>query len=168
MRKVFLSLAILLTAGIFSLNCFAQEKKICYVDIFKVFNDYQKTKNYEKDLEGKRKKQEAKLEKKKEAIDSMQSKISLLKEDRQEKEREKIIDAQVDYKKLERQIVLDLKKERDEKMKEIVEDINKVIERFAKNKGYDLIVSKNTVLYGNEAMDMTSQILAVANKEYGK
>ena len=55
-----------------------------------------------------------------------------------------------------------------EKMKEIVEDIDKIVEEYAKQNGFNLVVNSNAILYGEETMDITSQILKISNKKYRK
>ena len=54
MKKVLLSLLMLGILGSFSSNLWAKDLKIGYVDIFKIFNEYEKTKEYDKILEGKK------------------------------------------------------------------------------------------------------------------
>ena len=96
----------------------------------------------------------------------MQNKLSLLKDQEQQKQREKITEAINDYRETERKIYLDLKKERDEKMKEIIEDINKIIRNYAEENGFDVIVNENAILYGSKNMDITEDILKLVNKKY--
>jgi Skp family chaperone for outer membrane proteins len=163
---IFVSLSVFLVFLPF--NLFPQEIKIGYVDIFEVFNEYKKTKDYDGELEARKKAEEKKLDKKKEEIEKMQDKLSLLKEDEQDKEKEKITDYLKEYRELERQIFTDLKKERDEKMKEIVEDIDKVIKEYAIREGLDLVINENAILYGSKGMDITSEILRQVNEKYKK
>ena len=167
MRKHLISL--LLVVGLVCPSlCSGEDLKIGYVDIFQIFNEYDKTKDYDKVLEGERDKKEAELEKKKEEIKKMQDKLSLLKETEQDKERDKITQAATEYRDLEREALLDLKKKRDDKMKEIVEDINKVIEVYAQKSEFDLILNKSAVLYGEGGADVTDQILKIVNAKYKK
>ncbi|MCP4652746.1 MAG: OmpH family outer membrane protein [Candidatus Omnitrophica bacterium] len=166
MKKILFCLVTLAVA--LSSVSFAKDLKIGYVDVFAVFNEYTKTKDYEAILAKKKEVEEGKLNKRKEKIEKLQNKLTLLKEEEREKEEEKIIDAAREYRKMEKKVVTDLKKERDEKMKEIIEDINKIIEKYAQKGGYDIIVNKTSVLYGQKTMDMTAQILKQANKKYKK
>jgi outer membrane protein len=167
-KKYIIFLISLGTLFSFSLNCFGKELKIGYVDIFKVFNEYEKTKDYDKMLEEKKEKEEKKLDKKKEEIEKLQDKLALLKKEEQDKQRVAIAQAVKEYRQLEREILTDLKKERDEKMKEIIDDINKVIKEYAKKEGFDLIINENAILYGEEVMDITSEILRIVNQRYKK
>jgi len=152
----------------FSSTCFSKDLKIGYVDIFKVFNDYEKTKEYDEKLEAKKNVAEKKLEKKKGTIEKLQGKLELLKEGEKAKEEEKLSKELKEYRGLEREAFTDIKKERDEKMKDIVEDIDGIVKDYAKKNGFDLIVNSNVVLYGAKAMDATKQILKISNKQYKK
>ena len=170
-RKMKKILTVLVVVGLlvaFGTPAFAQDLKLAYVDLFEIFNEYEKTKSYDKVLEGKKSKEEDKLESKKKQIEKIQSKTSLLKEEEQLKERETIVKAVEEYRQLERDIFTDLKKQRDEKMKEILEDITKVIEDYAKKNGFDMILHKNAVLFGSSAMDVTDQVLKLVNDKYKK
>ena len=152
----------------FSFACFAEELKVGFVDVFEVFNDYEKTKDYDEKLEVKKEKAEKQLDKKKEEIEKLQGKLSLLKEKEKAKEEEQISQKIEEYRELERKSFTDIKKDRDESMKAIVEDIDKIVAAYAKENGYDLILNENVVLYGNKSMDITSDILKISNKKYKK
>ena len=166
MKKILGCLLVVAMTMSFSPVCFAKDMKIGYVDIFKVFNDYEKTKEYDEKLEAKKDVAEKKLEKKKEAIMKFQGKLDLLKEGEKAKEEEKLSKELKEYRDLEREAFTDIRKERDEKMKDIVEDIDKIIKDYAKKNGFNLIINSNAVLYGAKAMDVTDEILKISNKKY--
>jgi len=168
MKKFVSFLIVLGVASSFCFSGFCEDLKIGYVDIFEVFNDYKKTKEYDKTLEGKKEKAEKQLNAKKGTIEKMQKKLSILKEEEKAKEQEKIAKEVKQFQELERKSFIDIKKARDDKMKEIVEDINKVIEDYAKKNGFSLVVNENAVLYGEKVMDITADILKIANKTYAK
>ena len=165
MRKIgtlLLALGLLVSFCGFAL---AKEAKIAYVDFFKVFNEYSKTKDYDSKLEKKKNVVEKKLDAKKSEIEKIQNKLTLLNDKDKEEEQQKIVKEVQEYRSLERESLIDIRKERDEKMKEIVEDINAVIEKYAKDKGFTLVVNRNAVLYGDKVMDITSDILNLSNKK---
>ncbi len=166
MKKIFGCLLVFAVIMSFSSTCFSKDLKIGYVDIFKVFNDYEKTKDYDKKLEKKKNDVEKNLEAKKTVIEKLQNKMSLLKENKKAKEEEKLKKEIQEYREVEREAFTDIKKERDEKMKNIVEDIDKIIEDYAKKNDFDLVVNSNAILYGAKTMDITSQILKISNKKY--
>ncbi len=166
MKRV--TLLIFIFSLILSLDSFSQNLKVGYIDVFKVFREYKKTKDYDKILEDKKKSKEKELEKKRNEIKKMQDRLDLLKEEEQKKEREKISKAAQDYREQERQVILDLKKERDEKMEEIVKDIEKVVKEYAIKNNFDLILNKGAIVYGNEGIDLTETILKLINQRYKK
>ncbi len=94
----------------------------------------------------------------------MQDKLALLSEKEQAKEREKIREAITTYRELENKIFTELKAESDGKMKEVLEDINKTIEKYAKDKKYDLILNRGAVIYGSDKIDVTEAVSKILNK----
>lgn len=168
MRRLYICLGTFTMAFFLCFASSAKELKMGYVDFFKVYNDYEKTKDYEKKLEEKKSIEEKKLDGKKSEIETMQNKQNLLKDEEKEKAKEQMMSALKGYKELEWQIFTDLKKERDEKRKELIEDITTVIEEYAKNNGFDLILYENAILYGQKTMDITSGIATLVNQRYKK
>ena len=168
MRRIIGCLLVLTIMMSFSSTCFSQDLKIGYVDIFKVFNDYEKTKEYDINLEKRKEEAEKKLEEKKETIEKLQGKLDLLKEGEKAKEEEKLNKELKEYRDLEREAFTDIRKERDEKMKDVVEDIDGIVKDYAKKNNFDLIVNSNAVLYGAKTMDVTDEILNISNKKYKK
>jgi outer membrane protein len=166
MRKLFVFIAIL--GLIVPFTSFSQEIKIGYVNALEVYDKYTKTEDYDKVLEEKRIKEEEKLLKKKDEIEKMQSKLSLLKEDEQKKKQEEIAVAVNEFRTLEREIYIDLKKERDERMQELFEDINVVIKDYAQKNNFTLVLNETIVLYGQDTMDVTEDILNLMNEGYKK
>jgi len=165
MKKFLVFLIALGVMTSFTFTSFSKDLKIGYVDIFKVFNEYNKTKEYDKILDERKQKAEKQLEEKKSTLEKMQKKLSVIKEEEKDKEQAKIAKVVEEYRELERTAFIDIKKARDEKMKEIIEDINKIIDDYAKKNSFNLVVNENAVLYGDKVMDITSDILKIANKK---
>lgn len=152
----------------FAGNTFAKELKIGCVDAIEVFNEYEKTKDYDKVLESKKTDKEKKLESKGAELEKLQNKISVLKKEEQVKEKGNLEKTQKEFLELKRQAFIDLKKDRDEKMQEIIEDINKVIKDYAIKNGYDLMLYKSAVVYNDKTFDVTAEILKLVNGKYTK
>jgi len=167
MKKVIVGLV---AAGLlfsFSGVSFAKELKIGYVDVFKVFDEYNKTKEYDKTLEEKKTAEEKKLEGKRQEIEAIQKKIDVLKDKEQEKEKAKLAEEMKAYRDMEKDSFVNLKKERDDKMKEIIDDIDKIIKDYAARNGYDFILNENTILYGDKNLSLTAEILKIVNEKGG-
>ncbi|MCF7869798.1 MAG: OmpH family outer membrane protein [Candidatus Omnitrophica bacterium] len=150
----------------FSASSFAKDLKIGYVDTIEVFNEYQRTKEEDKQLEAKKEKAKESLETREKEIQKIQSKLEVLKEDKQEAERAKLQEKMKEYRDIRQKEFTDIKKERDEMMKDIIEDIDQTIKDYAESNNYDLVVNGNSVLYGLESNDLTDKILTIINKKY--
>jgi outer membrane protein len=163
-----IAITALALAGACWQGAFAKEIKIGYVNFMQVYNEYQKTKDYDVKLEGKKAEVEKNLNAKKEKIEELRNKLNVLNEKEQAKEKEKVEKEIQGFRELERKAFIDIKKERDEKMKEIFEDVSVVVQDYAKKKGYDLILDQPAILYGDKVMDVTADILKGANEKYKK
>ena len=139
-------------------------EKLTYVDLGTLFNDYNKTKEYDKVLEKKQKDYEGEREKKVDEVKKLQEKLSLLSEEERESRRSDLEDKISQLQDFDRSAGQDLRKQRDDKVKEIFDDINKAIETFAKKEGLKLIFDKRALVYQEENLDMTDQVLKILNK----
>ena len=79
MKKLSIVVLALLLLATFSSVSFARDLKLAYVDVFGLFNEYEKTKEYDKALEKRKSLKEKELESEKKKIEKMQNKLSLLK-----------------------------------------------------------------------------------------
>ncbi|MCF7887191.1 MAG: OmpH family outer membrane protein [Candidatus Omnitrophica bacterium] len=166
MRKFLGIFLVAVAAFSFSVCSFAQGLKIGYVDTIKVFNEYQRTKEQDKQLEAKKEKAKENLEAREKEIQKIQSRLEVLKEGKQEAERAKLQEKMGEYRDVRQKELTDIKKERDEMMKDIIEDIDQTIKDYAKKNNYDLVVNGNSVLYGVESNDLTDKVLTIINKKY--
>ncbi len=164
--KVF-KMIIILTAVIFLFGItptFAEDKvKIGYVDLSRLFDEYYKTKEYDKVLEGEHKVYEQESKAKIEEIREAQGKLALLKEDQKkatEDEIEKKKNALLEY---DRQKKTDLTKERNEKIREILLEIEKIVSGYAEQNGYNIILNDRVLIYADKGLDLTEDILKNLN-----
>ncbi|MCF7871136.1 MAG: OmpH family outer membrane protein [Candidatus Omnitrophica bacterium] len=166
MRKFLGIFLVAMAAFSFSICGFAENLKIGYVDTIEVFNEYQRTKDQDQQLEKKKEIIQEKLDTKEKEIEKIQSRLEVLKEDQKEKEREKLQTKMQEYRELRQKEFTDIKKERDEMMKKIVDDIDQVIKGYGKENKYDFILNGNSVLYGTKANNLTSKVIKIINKNY--
>jgi len=141
-------------------------EKLGYVDLGRLFDEYNKTKDYDKDLEAKQKSYEAERENKVNEIKQLQDKLDLLAD--KEKEAQK---KELDYKikslqDFDRDKTQDLRKQRDERMKEILKDIESAISQYAKKEGYTLVFNDRVLVYQDKSLDITDKVLEVLQKMY--
>ena len=170
MKKIYMTIFVILLTLVFANTSFAQgaAKKIAFMDLSKIFDGYQRTKEYDAALESQHKGYEternAKLEKLKEA----QGKVALLKEEEKGKAEADIEQMRTDLLAFDQAKRTDLTKQRDEKIREILLEIEKIVSDYAKKEGYDFILNDRVLIYGNETLDISDQILKLINESYNK
>lgn len=170
MKSLRIIFGIIFMAGLLVGKLYAQDigKKVAYVDLSKLFDEYQKTKEYDETLTAKQKVKEEERNKKITEIKDLQSKLALL----NDKEKEKV-QAQLDSKmkalqQFDQEATTDLRKQRDDLVKEILKDIEKVIHEYAQKEKYDLIFNDRILLYGDESLDISQSLLKNLNDKYKK
>ena len=169
MRKIMiLAVAVLFFFGLFGSiiqeRAYAKELKIGYVDLAKVFDEYKKTKEYEKSLEEKGKTKEVERKKMIDEIRKLKDEQALL-SDKAKAEKQKGIDDKIRIlQDFERKTQAELIKERNDLLGGILKDIEKVVTDYSKETGYDMVLNSRTLLYGAEQYDLTAETVARLNK----
>lgn len=148
-------------------SCYAAEK-LAYVDLSRLFSEYNKTKDYDKVLGDKQTTVETEWEKKAGEVKQLQDKMNLLSEKEKESKKTDLENRVKSLKEFERQKQADLRKEQDEKMKEILKDIENTVKQYAEKEGYDLVFNDRVLVYQTKAMDITDKIIGMLNKDYKK
>ena len=143
----------------------ASDGKIGYVDLSRLFDEYHKTKNYDKLLESKHGDLEKVGKEKIEKIKESESKLALLKEDQKKLLIDEIDVMRSDAQEFVRQEQSSLTKERNEKIREILLEIEKVVSDFAEKENYDIILNDRVLIYGNQAKNLTEKILTILNEQ---
>ena len=144
------------------------EGKIGYLDLSKVFDEYGKTKEYDKILEAATKDYEKERNGKIEKLRTAQDKLALLKDEEKTKLEAEIEKQKNELLEFDRQKKTDLTKQRDEKIREILLEIEKVVRDFAEKEGYAIIFNDRVLIYGKPTGDITDKILKAMNEEYNK
>ena len=165
MKKMALVVAVAFAfVGIFSGVASAKDYKIAYVDLAKVFDEYGKTKDAEKVLTEKGKAKEAERKKFVDELRKMKDEQALLSE-KAKVEKQKVIDEKLaELQDFDRKSRDELIKDRNDMLGGIMKDIEKVMNDYAKEKGYDIILNSRTLLYGSPDGDVTSDVLKRLNK----
>ncbi len=167
MRKIIVpALALILACNMFfgTQDACAKEYKIGYVDLAKVFDEYKKTKDSEKDLEAKGKAKEADRANMVEELRKLKDEQALLSE-KAKAEKQTVIDNKIKVlQDFDRKTRDDLVKERNDMLGLILKDIEKVVAEYSKTTGYDIILNSRMLLYGGAEYDLTSEILSRLNK----
>ena len=141
----------------------AEGGKIGYVDLSRLFDEYHKTKEYDKVLETRHSELEGIGKEKIEKIQESEGKLALLKEDQRESLENEINVLKEDAQEFVRQEQSSLTKERNEKIREILLEIEKIVSDFAVKEKYDVILNDRVLIYGDPAQDLTEKILTILN-----
>jgi len=147
----------------------ADIKKIGSLNIRVVFDNYQKTVDYDKVLETQYNEYEKSRGDKIETIQEKQGKLSLLKEDDKAKAEQELQQLIADLQAYDREQQTDLAKKRDEHIREIMLEIEQLVGDYAGKEGFDLILNSNVLIWqGNSVTDISEQITEMLNKNYTK
>ena len=146
----------------------AAGEKIVYVDLARIFDEYQKTKEFDKSLESKGAQKQADRDKMVAEVKRLRDEAELLsakaKEDKQAAIDEKIKVLQ-DF---DRNTRDSLRRERDTMVKDILKEIEAVIQDFGKSEGYSFIFNDRVLVYKSEGNDLTPQVVKALNDSYAK
>ena len=159
MVSVFLSFV--MTTGVYAV----EQGRIGYVDLSRLFDEYYKTKDYDKVLESKHGELEKVGKEKIEKIRESEGKLALLKEDQKKKLEEEIDVMKGIAQEFVRQEQSNLTKERNEKIREILLEMEKKVSDFAEKENYELILNDRVLIYGDPAKDLTEKILTILNEK---
>ena len=164
MKKiVVLAVAAFFVVGLFSGVVSAKEYKIGYVDLAKVSDEYSKTKDYEKSFEAQVKGKDAERQKYVDEIRKMKDEQALL-SDKAKAEKQNVIDDKIkNLQVFDKSVRDELIKQRNTMLGEIQKDIDGVINSYAKEVGYDIVLIKQTVLYAGNELDLTPEVIKRLN-----
>jgi len=166
MRKI-LTVA-LIGLFLFTGLSFAQEAKIGFVDLSRSFDEYQKTKDFDKDLEKRGDIKQQEREKIVKEIRKLRDEAELMNEKAKEK-KEGEIETQIrSLQEFDQEAKSELTKERDDMVRDILKEMNTVIQKYGESNGYSIILNDRVLLYGGKALDITDEIIKILNKNYKK
>jgi Skp family chaperone for outer membrane proteins len=140
--------------------------KIAYVDLARLFDEYGKTKEYDKILEAESNKYQDERTQKINAIRDLQGKLAMLKDDEKAKSEKDIEKLKSDILEFDRQKRTDLTKNRDEKVREILLEIEKTVSEYAKKESISYVLNDKMLIYGTETANITEPILKGLNDAY--
>ncbi len=139
-----------------------------YIDLAKIFDQYEKTKDSDKDLEAEWQGKQSKVEELKKEITRLKDELEVLSESVKAK-KQGIIDGKIrELQEFTKEIQDELTSERNEVVSQILKDIDTVIEEYGKDNGYNLIFNERVLLYHAEGLDLTDKIVKILNDNYKK
>jgi len=146
----------------------AADLKIAYVELSKVFDNYQKTKEFDAVLQNEgetfQKQRDAMVQK----IQDAQSKLDLMKDTERANLQEDIEKQKNDVIAFDKEKRTELAKRRDDKVREILAEIQGVASVIAKKEGYTYILNDRVMVYGDTQFNITDEVLKNLNDSYKK
>jgi len=167
MKKVFAVAVGVVFLAICATGAFAADK-LAYVDLSRLFDEYEKTKAYDKILEGKQMTYEKDREKNVDEVKKMQDKMSLLSDKEKEAKKGDLENKIKELQEFDRVQQTDLRKERDEKMKEILKDIENAVSAYSKANSYTMVFNDRVLVYQEKTMDITDGVIKILQGYYKK
>ena len=141
---------------------------VALVDVAKVFDGYQKTKDNDTKLQSAGKKKEEERDALVHEVRRLKDEQALLAEDAREKKQE-AIDAKVkELQEFDAAARRDLGEKRNQTVREIFKDIDEVVQRYGERKGYDFIFNDRVLLYRSPRFDVSKDVLEELNRSYQK
>ena len=143
---------------------FAETTKMATIDLSRAFDEYEKTKQSDKVLEGKGNEKKAERDKKVAEIKKLKGEMDLL-SDEGKQEKQAIIDQKVkELQEFDREVRDSLRGERDQMVREILKDIDQVIQEYGNERGYTMILNDRVLLFKDKSLDVTEEIIKRLNK----
>ena len=144
------------------------EGKIAWVDLGRLFNEYEETKLKDGELEKESKAFEEERQKMIDSVRDGQNKLALLKEDEKKKLQDELDKQRAQLVEFDRQKRTDLLKKRDQSVRDVLLKIEKVVSDYAKKEGYTLVLNDRVLIYGDQGYNITDPILKTLNENYSK
>ncbi len=166
MNRASALLVIMLMAAGGSTPLWAESGKIGYVDVAKIFDAYQKTKDQDKVLQDAGKKKEEQRDTLVYDIRQLKDELALMNGDMKNKKQELLeqkIQALQDF---DRNTKKDLGEQRGVVVREIFTDIDAAIKTYGEKNGFEMIFNEKALLYRSNKLDVTEALLADLNKNY--
>ncbi len=158
------SLAVFLFSCTFSAEAGAE--KYAFLDVARVFDEYEKTKANDENLQKLGESKEGERNVIVEDIRRMKDELELLSDDAKKEKQEAINTRVRELQEFDAAARRELGEKRREAVQEIFNDIDKVVQEFGKKQGYDFILNDKALLYKNDKMDISEEILKQLNQNY--
>ena len=146
----------------------AGDLKIAYVDLSKVFDGYQKTKEFDAVLQSEggvfQKERDAMIQK----IQDAQGKLNLMNDVQKTAMQADIEKQKNDVVAYDKEKRTELAKKRDDKVREILAEIQKIVSNLAKSEGYAYVLNDRVMIYGDPQFNVTDVVLKTLNDSYKK
>ena len=140
--------------------------KIAYMDLGKVFDEYNKTKDLDKQLESKSGAKQGERDKMVAEIKKMKDDLDLAKETDRAKKTAAVQEKLNKLQDFDKESKDSLRKDRDDMARTILKEIKDTIDDIGKKEGYVYILDSRAVLFGSDANNLTDRVLKILNDRY--
>ena len=148
-------------------SAMAQELKVGYVNLGKVFDGYERTKVSDAELEKKGQQKDTELQGRLNELKKLREGLELLNDKAKESKTREIEQKADDLQRFKTNSVRELGRERQKLVSSIFEDIQQAIDEYAKAHDFSLILQQEKViLYGQSAYDVSDEILKLLNSRF--
>lgn len=163
-RGIWICVSILFAISVNSAEASAKEgEKIGYVNLSLVFDSYEKTKEFDKELEkeaeAKRKEREGIVR----DIKRLRDEIELLSQDKRAGKQTQIDEKIEELQAFDRDARENLRMKRESMLREILKEIDGVVKEYGNKEGYAYIFNDRVLLYKDENKDLSQDIIQKLN-----
>ncbi len=143
-------------------------EQYAFVDVAKIFDEYQKTKDNDESLKAVGKTKEDERETIVKAVRALKDELVLLTDDAKAKKQDELDGKIRELQDFDQAAKRELGEKRNKLVREIFQDIDTVVQKYGERKGYDMIFNERALLYHSAKMDVTQDVLTELNKGYKK
>ena len=163
-KTVVVLVSVFVIAGLFPPAGFSAGMKIGYIDFRQVLSESKKAGKLRTEIEKMREDVRAKRTKMIEEITKLRDEGELLSGDAKKKKQTQIDAKLVELQGFDRENIQMLKSKEEKMLQEVLDDIQKVVDAVGKSGRYDYIMYKQAIIYANDALDITDEIVKKINK----
>ena len=144
----------------------AGELKFGYVSLLKVFDGYQRTADSKHVLEQKGKQKQTELEGDFNELKKLRQSLELLNDQAKETKAREIEERADEFKRLKARSERELLREQNQAAKQILDEIDQAVAEYAAANGFSVILDDRSLLYGEDAYDVTDAVLKILNQRH--
>ena len=144
----------------------AAELKIGYVNLVRVFDSYQRTKDSEQVLEQQGKQKQAELEGRLGELKKMRQNLELLSDQTKDAKSKELEEKSDEFQRMKTKSERELVRDRNQVAKQILEEIDGAVTAYAKANGFSLVLDQRSLVVGDDAYDLSDEVLKSLNDRY--
>jgi outer membrane protein len=141
----------------------AKEGKIGYVNLSLVFDTYEKTKSFDKELEKEAEQKRNERQGIADAVKRLRDEIELLSPEKRGAKQQEIEEKIKELQAFDKDARQALGRKRDAMLREILQEIDAVVKEFGDKEGYEYILNDRVLLYKSDANDLSQRIIDKLN-----